>query len=154
MIYLKNFNESNYDITEIQEFCNNNLAYLIDDGFKINIQTNATSGVSSLMDYEYRISIKNSYDNLGTRNKKFSWESVKDEIVPFLLVLNDKYEVSQEYYKNVPKDGIKFTISNNPEQKFRTDKNFRTKYVEYSNAIDDDFDIDDLLKIEIVVKER
>lgn len=43
MKHIKKFNESvNINITELQEFCNDNLAYLIDGGFKVKCTSHRT----------------------------------------------------------------------------------------------------------------
>jgi hypothetical protein len=78
MKHLKSFNE---DITsfnfeeELQEFCDNNLAYLLDEG-EVRIDETHTG---------YIIRIK--FDEAK------SWIGIKDHIIPFATRLNNKYEM-------------------------------------------------------------
>ncbi len=74
MKYLKKFiiNEA-VNKVEVQEFCNNNLAYLIDKGFYFAITSYS---------YKYIISIKK------TSHELFQWSDVKDDLIPFLIFFN------------------------------------------------------------------
>lgn len=145
MKHLFYFNESKEPEQSkiLNNFCLNYLAYLLDDGFKINVVTrhynpsDPSSYNSTLSDSEYRISIKNSYASFGTRNKKFTWDSVKDEVVPFLEILNEKYKINN----------IKFVT---PKE---LDK-YINNTLEYDDIIDDEFTFSkEIVKIEIVVEE-
>lgn len=86
MKYLKSFNE---DITsfnfeeensayfqQIQDFCDTNLAYLLDEGTEVRIDETHTG---------YIIRIK--FDDAK------SWTEIKDHIIPFATRLNNKYEI-------------------------------------------------------------
>jgi hypothetical protein len=79
MKHLKSFNE---DITsfsfedELQEFCEMNLAYLLDEGSEVRIDETHTG---------YIIRIK--FDEAK------SWIGIKDHIIPFATRLNNKYEM-------------------------------------------------------------
>jgi len=146
MKHLFYFNESKEPEQSkiLNNFCLNYLAYLLDDGFKINVVTrhynpsDPSSYNSTLSDSEYRISIKNSYASFGTRNKKFTWDSVKDEVVPFLEILNEKYKINN----------IKiFTPKDKTSSKHFPD------IIEYNDIISEEFTFPtEMLKIEIVVE--
>jgi len=93
MKYLRSFNESITDDLEI--FCKENLAYLIDEGFKVNVDRTHK---------EVKIRIHNFYFPNWT---KFTWDDVKDDVIPFLEILSDKYNffedikfVSEDQYHN------------------------------------------------------
>ena len=86
MRYLKSFNE---DITsfnfeeensayfqQIQDFCDTNLVYLLDEGTEVRIDETHTG---------YIIRIK--FDDAK------SWTEIKDHIIPFATRLNNKYEI-------------------------------------------------------------
>lgn len=146
MKHLIYFNESKEPEQSkiLNSFCVNYLAYLLDDGFKINVVTrhynpsDPSSFNSTLSESEYRISIKNSYASFGTRNKKFTWDSVKDEIVPFIEILNEKYKINN----------IKFIT---PKDK----ANYIPDVIEYNDIVGEEFTFTiEMLKIEIVVEER
>ena len=90
MIYLKDFNESfrapSSFREEIQEFCENCLAYLIDEDFRI--QTNLWDldpvSVSFILIRRFDSQIE---------PISFSWDDVKDYYIPFLQMLLKKYNV-------------------------------------------------------------
>lgn len=90
MRYLKEFNESfrapSSFREEIQEFCENRLAYLIDEDFRI--QTNLWDldpvSVSFILIRRFDSQIE---------PISFSWEDVKDYYIPFLQMLQRKYNV-------------------------------------------------------------
>jgi len=70
MIYLKKFNESNSTKKdEILKFCQENLGYLMDNGFGIII---AERGNDLNIEFDR-------YDS-----KLFKWEDIMDDFVPFL----------------------------------------------------------------------
>jgi hypothetical protein len=87
MKHLKSFNE---DITsfsfeeDLQEFCEMNLAYLLDDAELQVIES--PGGWSEL----HLIRIK--LDETKT------WDEIKDHMIPFLTRLNNKYEISSKVY--------------------------------------------------------
>ena len=89
MKYLKPFNE---DITslsfeeDLQEFCEMNLAYLLDEGGKIEI--NYTAGPNMELAYVIRINL----DGRFLEEAK-SWVEIKDHIIPFVTRLNNTYEL-------------------------------------------------------------
>jgi len=81
MKYLKKFNESaeSEKIEDIKKFCNEYLAYLIDDGYKVvvyptSVFPNITIGIS--------------YNNRG-----FMYNDIKDYFIPFITVLKDEFEL-------------------------------------------------------------
>jgi hypothetical protein len=86
MIYLKKINESNSDkIDEVRQFCKDNLAYLIDEGYYLLYST-----VSSFEEFKNDKSVK-----CGISLHKYSgfmrWDEVSSDFIPFLQVLDDKY---------------------------------------------------------------
>ena len=95
MKYLKSFNEAITDhfTEELQEFCEMNLAYLLDDG--VEVQVMDTTKILVLLDVKSKVKIK--FDEAK------SWDEVKDYIIPFLTRLNNKYELSRQV-ENSKKD--------------------------------------------------
>lgn len=104
MKHLKSFNE---DITsfsfeeDLQEFCEINLAYLLDEG-RLLIEKSITL-----------IRVQLSFD----RDK--DWDEIKDHMIPFLIRLTNKYEVIEKNTENV--DVYIFTRENSggPKTEFR-----------------------------------
>ena len=90
MIYLKDFNESfrapSSFREEIQEFCENCLAYLIDDDFSIKTNLYGLDPVSVSFVLIRRFSGE-------VEPILFSWGDVKDYYIPFLQMLQRKYNV-------------------------------------------------------------
>jgi hypothetical protein len=79
MKYLKKFNESKIDLEDLQKYCNECLAYLIDEGFVVNIYTFN----DKVYEFEFK---KEPYQS-------FSFDTIKEDFLTFLEVLNDKYEI-------------------------------------------------------------
>jgi hypothetical protein len=104
MKHLKSFNE---DITsfnfeeELKDFCETNLAYLLDEG-RLLIEKSITL-----------IRVQLSFD----RDK--DWDEIKDHMIPFLIRLTNKYEVIEKNTENV--DVYIFTRENSggPKTEFR-----------------------------------
>ena len=99
MKHLKRFNEKiqwNKDRPELLEFCEDNLAYLLDKNFAVSVRlypmrNNTYSG--GIRDEGY-ISI---YPN--RHGVTFKWNEVKDDFITFLEMLIIKYGLLQEEVK-------------------------------------------------------
>lgn len=88
MKYLKTF-ESKTEEEDIKKFCEDNLAYLIDSGFRIIIDNNKKKG---LFDYNYT----NYYDIYLIKDKlndTFKWGDIKYDFIPFFEILDKTYEI-------------------------------------------------------------
>ena len=66
MKYLKPFNENNNE-DDLRDFCETNLAYLLDEGGKVEVHTFESNTL-------LQINITNS-----------TWSNIKDHMIPFLL---------------------------------------------------------------------
>ena len=87
MKYLKLFNETVENFKEeLQEFCELNLAYLLDDGTEIQIMF---EGYEDL--HQIRILL----------DEAKPWDDIKDHMIPFLTRLQNKYEITDEVYKEM-----------------------------------------------------
>ena len=88
MRYLKSFRESMVNSHDLQDFCEQYLAYLLDDGFKVIIDNK----------YEdlFTIRLTQSSDNGNwlESDNPFIWDSIKDHYVPFLQMLSRNYKIS------------------------------------------------------------
>lgn len=82
MKYLKTFNEGLSDLTylEILDFCEENLAYLIDDGFNVSVQSDSFNGQ---IDWEVRL---RNLENL-------QWGYIENHLVPFFIHLDKEFEL-------------------------------------------------------------
>lgn len=104
MRYLKRFNE-NYDIkdkpqwfSELEDFCQTSLVYLIDDGYEFDCSNDANTfpeppGLSA--DYEGDTGVIINLYNLGkVRNGDFfKWSEIKDYYIPFIKLLSRRYRL-------------------------------------------------------------
>ena len=97
MRYLKSFNESKMrkygfmakpeegELDELKDFCETNLAYLVDEDFVVEVSNDYTHK-------NFHISILKE----GSKYKGFTWEEVKDYFIPFLTHLSRKYSICYE----------------------------------------------------------
>lgn len=67
--------------TRLEELCNDYLAYLKDDGFKTLIKKFSWSNGGYII-----VIYKDKFF-------KFTWEQIKDQLIPFLQVLNEEMQV-------------------------------------------------------------
>ena len=86
MKHLRRFNESVNKEEELQDFCETYLAYLLDDGFEVSVETS----------YDHW---KNNSEYLGITIKKtdngfFKWNDIKDQFIPFISVLSKEYKLN------------------------------------------------------------
>jgi hypothetical protein len=90
MRYLKTFENLNYfssGINEIKTFIKNNLAYILDEGFTYKVNFREYGGRINYTVIIHKIEQKGNYRNQVI----FNWDDVKDDLIPFLELLNEKY---------------------------------------------------------------
>ncbi len=81
MKHLKKFNESN-SIENLKDFCENCLAYLLDDGeYELFVD-----------DYPSHFRILFCEEN----RSHIEWNNIKDRFIPFLTLLNKNYNIITE----------------------------------------------------------
>jgi hypothetical protein len=93
MKYLKGFNESKIIdtsshelfISKLEDFCEESLAYLLDEGYYFNISDNG--------DY--------SKIRFTFRGKNIIWNDIKDDFSPFLELLREKYDIDNRETEEV-----------------------------------------------------
>ena len=101
MKYLRKFFESfgNSEIKdELKKFCNENLAYLLDEGFEVKIvwTPNCNAWRISLR----KIKIDLPHLRAVERASSFYWREIKDEFIPFFEMLDIKYEICPTFLKS------------------------------------------------------
>ncbi len=121
MKYLKSIFESRSekDLTELHETCEMYLAYLIDNGFYIEIQD------FDIMD----IDIRNDLDT--NEEETFKWSDVKDHVIPLItLFKNDhfKYKLKETvlFYKGKPDDMVSISNFNSGRRYIGLDENLES----------------------------
>ena len=98
MEYIKSFNENqNSEILELKDFCEINLAYLLDHGIELEVVENP-GGFKSFILIKVRLYI---YKRTLIKINKFTlffseWDNLKDYIIPFITRLNNEYLVQKE----------------------------------------------------------
>lgn len=97
MKHLKMFKESLNDgeSEELLDFCETNLAYLMDDGFEISCDDNQYINL-------YLPGESNRF-RYGTAKDPFDWNDIKDHFIPFIQLLSKRYELK---HFNRPSDYV------------------------------------------------
>lgn len=93
MKYLKLYENYNNIFEEIHEFSKLNLAFLLDEGYKIYCQDSSDVHIIFLKE-----------------NDRFAWNDVVDHIIPFIEILQEKYGV----YDNIELDIVNLSGSIKP----------------------------------------
>lgn len=101
MKHLKRFNES-LDVNDLNDFCETNLAYLVDEGFDIMISNNFSGDSFKSIKITNPRSLDDRQD--GTVNY-FKWNDIKDHFIPFFTRLLNQYSL---YGNFIVEDGILF----------------------------------------------
>ena len=96
----EDFNTPQDFIKELKDFCEMYLAYLIDEGFEVNVINNMHD-TNLLLDIE-RVSVFNNYTEgpHGTRfiDNSFKWSEVSDHFIPFFQMLSKEYYLVKNRY--------------------------------------------------------
>jgi len=145
MKHLRRFNEKLSDdfISELKEFCETHLAYLLDEDFSIRYRILNNSGRNDIHIPSIEIVIRSTKDKGPIRNlMPFSWEEVSNHIIPFIHFLNMKYCITQKtsYYgtgivciETPARDKIKKTLSSRYEEKFNNIHNLSLSDIQNDN---------------------
>lgn len=116
MRYIKNFNSLIKESTEessreeLKDFCEMNLAYLLDDDFTISL-TPSSYLPSTSDNYEsgHRITFQLGD---GPKGEGFTWSQIMDHFIPFLQRLSNSYKVIKCLIRyEEPLDGITFPLN-------------------------------------------
>ncbi len=98
MIHLKRFNEGikwNKDRPVLLKFCEEHLAYLLDEGFDVSVRLHKmeNSAYKNGIRDEGYISLTSNKENNVFKRNSFKWNDVKEDLIPFLEMLIIKYEL-------------------------------------------------------------
>ena len=108
MKHLKRFNESTSGLNkeEVQDFCETNLAYLMDEGYDIYLKEDRDRSLLFALTIPSDISTEEDYDA-----GEFKWDDIKDHFIPFLTRLNKNYSVGKaQFFTNRTKTYEYYTI--------------------------------------------
>ena len=110
MKYLKSFNENTIAKLDAIEFCKNSLIYLIDEGFEITELSERMYGSTDVTNDDInRIWL---FKKVNGKKSYFRWDDIKDDYIPFLQLLAEKYTILK--YDDLKRENptIKFRIKN------------------------------------------
>ena len=133
MRYIKRYNEDNsegLDEQEIKDFCEMNLAYLLDDGLRVLVSPDYFD--LKVIDYKVTLSFR------LFANKR--WGQIKDHVIPFLTHLRNEYDLVADL------GNMKVDYS----QKVFLKNNIRIEIIGLENTYPDWFNIDDVISEKIV----
>lgn len=95
MRYLKRFNEGNITdtlttemVAELRDFCRDHLAYLIDDGFSVQVTPIYDDNKCDIVFYKQEKLLFPMHPDAAVK-----WSSIKDYFIPFLYMLDKSYNV-------------------------------------------------------------
>jgi hypothetical protein len=145
MKYIKTFEyQTDNSLQELQNFCNDHLAYLIDRGIKVIVNQQGDSY------YIFIGNVNNSRNpNISFNNKEntkgLKWSDIKDDIITFLIILKDKFK--HNLYNFIKFKKIHTSYVNNTSKSYELE----SKYI-LENIIEDKLeDIDNIYYIRITI---
>lgn len=124
---------------DLQDFCESSLAYLIDEGFTINVYTHG----------DPRSGLPKGESNIWLQKNKefFKWDEVKDYYIPFLQLLSNRYDIGG--FDHVDETNVRFRYRHKKEYTFVN----LTKNFSYARVINDNiFDSEGYWKDHIYYK--
>ena len=111
--------------TELQDYCETNLAYLMDEGFKIRIGQNIDKTIRNVT---IQITKKDSADTSDIDREDFLWEDVKDQFIPFVLRLEKIYDI--EKIRFLGQDNFRY-IKDNFEEELDELPIYKVSYISF-----------------------
>ena len=159
--YLKSFNESNITdefLSELKDFCEMNLVYLMDDGLQVSCDKHPVSRED--MDTTYLSAVTLRYPLApGTFELlvKKDWDDIKDQVIPFFTRLNSQYNVitfdqlpiAQFFKDRENKDQVQFGLRRTTVVNPGLSSGGFRKNVTMSSVIKDSLDLGNNLIVEI-----
>lgn len=93
MKYLKRINEG-VDKDELEKFCNDNLASLIDNHFEFKID------YYNILNNNFIVILLFKNEKVGSDNMhvSYEWEDIKYDIEPFIVSLNSNYKFNKTWH--------------------------------------------------------
>ena len=104
MKYIKLFEEKAITrTTELKQFCDDNLAYLIDNNFYFSVKVSREALIQSDSNFQSTIKYTSSkrYDTIVVEKKfpvAFDFDEFSDDLVPFILFISEKYGIRSILY--------------------------------------------------------
>jgi hypothetical protein len=92
MRYLKKFNEA-IEPDEIKDFCEQYLAYLLDDVYALDFRESGRVTQIDLVKPKYNTQHGNWVPGAGGSVDWMDWDHIKDRFIPFLHILDKEYDI-------------------------------------------------------------
>lgn len=108
---------------ELTEYCETNLAYLIDEGFKIRIGQNIDKTMSTFGN----ISIQIKYVGTAGDTEEFFYTDIKNQFIPFVLRLEKEYDIKKIRF--LGQDNFRY-IEDNFEEELDTQPLNKVSYID------------------------
>ena len=150
MKHLRKFNEglSSNEFNELKEFCENCLAYLLDEGFELElVDRNGRESNDPSFDEDAEYFWIDLYGPINDEDTiSYSWDQIKDCYIPFLKLVQKRYTLtdSSDWYKDL----VLFKI----EQGADVETAF--KRFEVEDVIDDKITSDSIYSVSIKVSSK
>jgi hypothetical protein len=99
MKHLRKFNEARepwIDVDELRDFCETNLAYLLDEGFEIDPNSH-NNYIPPFYIKIYNVDERNERGHIRTYNT-IEWDNIKDHFIPFISRLNTTYNIESNIF--------------------------------------------------------
>jgi hypothetical protein len=144
MKWIKLFEEINIEIDikdELESFCNDNLAYLLDNGYVFKLYEMDSHSIEFLL-----------YKPNGYASELFEYSDIKYDLIPFLVLLNNKYVILKYYGSSSDKDGYQVKFDNHTATKPTIYNIESDPYRIGLSDLDDDFNISKIEYIELQIK--
>jgi hypothetical protein len=144
MKWIKLFEEINIEIDikdELESFCNDNLAYLLDNGYVFKLYEMDSHSIEFLL-----------YKPNGYASELFEYSDIKYDLAPFLILLNNKYGILKYYGSSSDKDGYQVKFDNHTATKPAIYNIESDPYRIGLSDLDDDFNISKIEYIELQIK--
>ena len=109
MRYLKKYNENVKEVDfvklvdDFKSLSNDSLVYLLDEHFTIAIRKSGAGGYASTYGHyvEFSLTIEKTIGNPdeGGRyfSENFTWETIKDDFIPYIEMVNEKFLIIGEF---------------------------------------------------------
>ena len=108
---------------ELTEYCETNLAYLMDEGFKIRVGQNIDKTMSTFGN----ISIQIKYVGTAGDTEEFFYTDIKDHFIPFILRLEKEYDIKKIRF--LGQDNFHY-IKDNFEEELDTLPFYKVSYID------------------------
>lgn len=159
MKHLRKFNEglSSNEFNELKEFCENCFAYLLDEGFELELVDRygrEPNDPSFDEDTEYFwIDLYGPFitrpDEYGAvpNDRSYSWDQIKDYYIPFLKLINSRY-VLVDHERSYKGDVVYFKLQEG------ADVDVAFKEFKLDDVIDDKITLDSIFSVSIKVSSK